>query len=76
MPWDTEGKITSKEMTFLKSCRASFVTDIWSLQEVIGLVKSWKRWGIVNRVPETVVTSFAEGNVDNDGVSDDDMLQY
>ncbi|KIK79621.1 hypothetical protein PAXRUDRAFT_834013, partial [Paxillus rubicundulus Ve08.2h10] len=60
MPWDTEGKITSKEMRFLKSRRASIVTDIHSLRAVIGLVESQKRWGIVNRVPETVVTSLAE----------------
>ncbi|KAF8833262.1 hypothetical protein BDN67DRAFT_917366 [Paxillus ammoniavirescens] len=74
-PWDTEGKITSKEMTFLKSRRASIVTDIRSLRAVVGLVESQKRWGIVDRVPETVVTSFTDGNVDDDGVSDDDMLQ-
>ncbi|KAF9221683.1 hypothetical protein BS17DRAFT_844439 [Gyrodon lividus] len=69
-PWDTQGNIASKDNMFLKSRRASIITDVRSLQAVIGLVETRNKWAIIDRVPETVATNFTEENA----ASDDDMM--
>ncbi|KIO03138.1 hypothetical protein M404DRAFT_146306, partial [Pisolithus tinctorius Marx 270] len=47
-PWNTKGKDTASENTYLLSCHATIVTDVRSLKAVVGLVPVGKRWGIID----------------------------
>ncbi|KIK95759.1 hypothetical protein PAXRUDRAFT_776112, partial [Paxillus rubicundulus Ve08.2h10] len=59
-PWNTDGKLESKENMYMTTHKASIVTDICSLKAVVGLVETYKKWGVINWVPATVMTSFTE----------------
>ncbi|KAF9223907.1 hypothetical protein BS17DRAFT_754034 [Gyrodon lividus] len=73
-PWNTDGKLTSKENVYMTTRKASIVTDICSLKAVVGLVETHKKWGVINQAPATVATSFAEDNAAEDSDSEDEML--
>lgn len=68
-PWDTNGKDASKEDVYMTTRKASFITDIRSLQSVIGIVETRNKWGIIDRSGESVVAEFAE---DKNGTLDSD----
>ncbi|KIK79589.1 hypothetical protein PAXRUDRAFT_834023 [Paxillus rubicundulus Ve08.2h10] len=72
-PWNTDGKLASKENVYMTTRKASIVTDIRSLKAVVGLVETRKKWGVIDRVPATVVTSFTEDNVAEDSDSEDEI---
>ena len=52
------------------SKRASVVTDIQSLKNVIGLVPIETHWGIIDHVPGTAARSFTESTSWLDSLED------
>lgn len=59
-PWDTEGKSAAADNVYMTSRKASVVTNVWSLQAVVGLVETRRRWGIIDRAPEIMQVQFAD----------------
>ena len=59
-PWDTDGKVASKSSVFFKTSKARIIMDLRSLKAVVGLVKTRGKWGIINRMPGTTPTCFAD----------------
>lgn len=76
-PWNTKGpgKSVADEDVYMTSRKAKVVTEVRSLQAVVGLVETRKRWGIIDRAPGTVETQFVDeasglGNVEGE----DDLI--
>ena len=59
-PWDTEGKSAAEDNIYMTSRKASLVTDLRSVQAVVGLVETRRRWGIIDRAPEIMQVRFAD----------------
>ena len=59
-PWDTEGKSAAEDNVYMTSRKASLVTDLRSVQVVVGLVETRRRWGIIDRAPEIMQVRFAD----------------
>jgi hypothetical protein len=77
-PWDTEGKSAAEENVFMTSQKAKIVTDVRSIQAVVGLVETRNRWGIIDQAYGMVETQFTTGigegtgRIEND--DDDDVI--
>ena len=72
-PWDTEGKSGAEDNVYMTSRKASVVTDVRSLRAVVGLVETRKRWGIIDRAPETVQVQFTD-EVSRDLEGNEDLI--
>lgn len=59
-PWNTEGKLAAEEDIYMTSWKAKVVTEVQSLQAVVGLIEIRKRWGIIDRAPGIIQTQFVD----------------
>ena len=57
----------------MTSRKASLVTDVRSVQAVVGLVETRRRWGIIDRAPEVMQVQFADGT-SGDLESNEDVI--
>ena len=71
-PWNTDGKVASEETVFMTSRKASVITDIRSVQAIVGLVETRKRWGVIERMLGGAATSFVDADIKQGSESDSD----
>ncbi|KAH0832349.1 hypothetical protein J3R83DRAFT_13365 [Lanmaoa asiatica] len=69
-PWDTDGKLASKENVYMTMRKASVITDIRSLKSVVGLVETRGQWGIIDRSLGVPMADIERSNKEDDTEED------
>jgi hypothetical protein len=69
-PCNTQGRDAIQEHTTYSTQAASIITDIRSIQAVIGRVHSRTEWAIIDRSPASSHATFAVDDIDD---SDDEL---
>lgn len=63
-PCVTAGKDAAKEMTTYQHTTTQVVTDLWTINAVIGRVQTCNRWGIVDRSEDSSRTEFIPSHME------------